>query len=155
MRWIAMAWGLIGASLLAAAFYLAHEAEMPAGAQALGILFLDMGPLEKLSLMLIVVAGIAVLFAGASAVNRKPPPSRDSFLSLGALGLPALGLLAAARRGLVIHQAVLATHTTNFKIIAPSLAEAVLVAAVGVMAGAIAAALAAAVELRARAADIA
>jgi hypothetical protein len=144
---IAAALSFLGAVMVAAVFYLAQQAAMPSGLQTVGVLLENMGPILKLVLFLILAAGVATLVIGPSQISKRENGD-GSWLKVMAIGAPALGLLAALRQGLIIRQAMVATGTTNLKVIAPSLAEAALVAAAGLMVGALAAALMAAIKLQ-------
>ena len=151
---IAAAMSFLGALMIGAVFYLTQVAAMPGGLRALGILLLDMSPTLKIAMFLIVGLGVTTLTLGPPQI-RKGADGDGSQLRWLAIGATALGLLAAARQGLIIRQAMAETHTTNLQVIAPSLAEAALVAAAGLMVGALAATLSAAIAMqRARKAEV-
>lgn len=143
---IAAAMSFLGALMIGGVFYLAQEAAMPSGLQAIWILLQDMSPTLKVALLLIAIVGVAALAVGAPQLKKAE--ADGSLLWSLAIGAPALGLLAATRQGLIIRQAMTITHTTNLKVIAPSLAEAALVAGAGLMVGALGATLIAAIAMQ-------
>jgi hypothetical protein len=92
-----------------------------------------------LALMLAVALAIGLVRL-AGGRGGQPSPVLN-FLSWGG---PLFGLLAGAREGSIIWVAIQMTHTTSFRVVAPTVAEALLMPVLGLLAGAVAAAFASA-----------
>ncbi len=78
-----------------------------------------------------------VLVLGLVGLSRPAEPI-SPFLAFMSWGGPLLGLLAGLREGSVIWFTVQMTHVTQFRIVAPTLVEALLMPAIGLAAGALA-----------------
>ena len=83
-----------------------------------------------------------VLMVGLVRLAGRQGAAPSPVLDLMSWVAPMLGLLAGAREGSIIWVTVAMTHVTLFKVIAPSIAEALVMPALGLLAGAAAAAFA-------------
>ncbi|PTS88166.1 MULTISPECIES: hypothetical protein [unclassified Caulobacter] len=140
MKVAAVAFSVLGTGLLGFAYGLAVWAGMPANPLAtLGMLLGYSGALIKLALMVLGLQLIAIL---AVAVPRLLKPSVDpdrSLLTVFSFLPPGVGLAASLLDGLTILNVMQRTNTTSLMVIAPSLAEAIMPLALGLLIGALAA----------------
>jgi hypothetical protein len=142
MRGVAAALGIAGAILVLGAIGLAEWAGLRGGlGQVIATLFLDSKPTTHLAYVVLLINLVAVLVVGALAWLKRPREASSEALTVLSFTPPDLGLATAAYAGFTIHQAMVATGTTKLQIIAPGLAEAILVLGAGVLVGATAAAL--------------
>jgi len=86
-------------------------------------------------LVVVIVLGLVRL--------AKPGAAPSPFLNFVSWGGPLLGLLAGLREGSVIWFTVQMTHVTLFRVMAPTIIEALAMPAIGLAAGALASAFAA------------
>ena len=141
MRRLAVILGAGGAAFLAAVFYLTDKAMMRGDPLSLlGQLFLDVNPVAKLvliglfgSLVAIGVVGMVRLTARAGAPSEA--------LKTASYVCPLAGVATAGYLLYLTLSVAARLHVTNLAIMAPSLAEGALTAAVGLLAGALAAGL--------------
>jgi hypothetical protein len=84
-----------------------------------------------------------VIVLGLVGLAKPAAQATSPFLAFMSWGGPLLGLLAGLREGSVIWFTVQMTHTTHFRVVAPTLVEALAMPAIGLLAGALASAFAA------------
>lgn len=149
---VALALGVVGAALLVATVALAKWAGFEVSSPVIiWQLAGDSLSLVRLALLLQLCSLLAtpILFAvGLSSTTSKREGSDG--LSVLQFSAPGLGLLAAAYAGWIVYVAMVRTHTVSFLVIAPSVAQLLLVLGVGFLAGAVAAAANAMLLARAR-----
>lgn len=140
MKLLAIVLSLLGLALLCTAVALAQWAYMRGGPAALlWSLFLDLPPSSKvLAIPLLIYAPIVLILGCAQLRKGGESGPSSTLLTLSVVPVGA-GLMVAALQGLNVYIAVERTHTTNLRVIAPSVAEAVLLIALGLLAGAAAA----------------
>jgi hypothetical protein len=140
--------------LLAAALIAALGAPAAALAQSERLtpagVFLDADPVMKLVMVALVASAMAAVVVGTRKLMSGPRLTGGSaYLSALRLGAPLLGLLGAAYVALFTFIGVSNSPTpVPFGVLAPGLAEAVLVLVLGLFAGAVAVAFHWAVEAR-------
>ena len=112
--------------------------------------FFDADPVMKLVMVALVVSAVAAVVVGVRKLMSGPRLTGGSaYLSALRLGAPLLGLLGAAYVALFTFIGVSNSPTpVPFGVLAPGLAEAVLVLVLGLFAGAVAVAFHWAVEAR-------
>ena len=112
--------------------------------------FFDADPVMKLVMAALVISAVAAAVVGVRKLMSGPRLTGGSaYLSALRLGAPLLGLLGAAYVALFTFIGVSNSPTpVPFGVLAPGLAEAVLVLVLGLFAGAVAVALHWAVEAR-------
>ena len=112
--------------------------------------FFDADPVMKLVMLALVASAIAAVVVGTWKLMSGPRLTGGSaYLSALRLGAPLLGLLGAAYVALFVFIGVSNSPTpVPFGVLAPGLAEAVLVLVLGLFAGAVAVAFHWAVEAR-------
>lgn len=102
-------------------------------------LFPDAGLMTMLATVLLVLILIAAVIIGL--VSRRAPDAgqEGSFMLKLIIWIAVLlGALATAQALVFVQINVAQTHTTNLKVVAPSLAEALIPLTIGLLAGAIA-----------------
>jgi hypothetical protein len=131
MRHAAWALGALTAIFIAAIVSIVVWQGMPVSA-----LFLDTSAITKLvDIVLALCLTAAVILTSVPASD-----SRSSAMAVFAWTGPLLGLAGALFYAMIIWVAVQRTHITRFVVVAPSLAEAMLPLALGLLVGALAAA---------------
>ena len=138
MKVLPIVLGLAGIALLGSAIGLAIWAGMPANPlTTLGILTWQTGAISKFVYLILAAqaAWIAVLAV------RRGSGDDPTVVTILTFVPPGLGLAAALLAGLSIRIAMAQTHATELIVIAPSLAEAMTILAIGLLVGAAAAAL--------------
>lgn len=139
MRVFALMLGLVGAAMLAGVFVLAAKAEFTGDPlYILFQLFLDADPIAKLVLLVLAPSLIFITVVGLFGLIRQPGPPSDLLTGLS-YACPVAGLAAGAYAAFNAYTAAMRVHVTDFRVVAPSLAEATLVAAAGLLVGALAA----------------
>ena len=138
MKVLPIVLGLAGIALLGSAIGLGIWAGMPANPlTTLGILTGQAGSISKL--VYLILAAQAVWIAVLAV--RRGSGDDPTVLTILTFVPPGLGLAAALLAGLSIRIAMTQTHTTELIVIAPGVAEAMTILAVGLLVGAAAAAL--------------
>lgn len=139
MRVFALLLGLVGAAMLAGVFVLTAKAELTGDPlYILSQLFLDADTLAKLVLLALIPSLIFVMIVGVSGLVRRSGSPSDG-LAVFSFACPLAGLAAGAYAASNTYTAAMRVHVTDFRVVAPSLAEATLVAAAGLLVGALAA----------------
>ncbi len=137
---LALTLSLLTAVVICIDFGLAKWAGMPGGPlKVFSILIADSFLVTKMVIGLLVILLFVVLTTGSALVLAKRRNEPSSFLSALSITLPFLGGAAGAFDGLIIWQAVVNTHTTNFLVVAPSIASALVPIGLGLFVGALAA----------------
>ena len=102
-----------------------------------GVMFFDSDPILKVSLLLLGLAAVVMVFSSLPKLLRpSASPDTDMLMVLG-YGSVGLGLVAATYGAYNIYRAVQSVGPVSFPVMAPSVAEAVFVAAVGCVVGAV------------------
>jgi hypothetical protein len=149
VRWIAILCGAAGAAFLVGAFQFARVGQITVGLE----LMLSGSPFSHVAYFILIGALIAVTWLTTTRLRWSSPDRSEAppdVLFAIAVAAPALGLLVAAYEGLNIYRAASRLHVTNVAVIAPTVAEALLVASVGLLVGATAAALSAVLTIQYR-----
>jgi len=115
--------------------WLAHDAGVP-----LGLSVYANSSFTARIFDLALTAMLAVVLVLGLTSLAKPAAPAAPFLAFMSWGGPLLGLLAGLREGSVIWFTVKIAQTTQFRAIAPTLVEALLMPAIGLIAGALASA---------------
>lgn len=103
-------------------------------------LFADAMVTTKLIEMLIVVVMVAAVFIGILHASGKVS-GVSGFLAFVTWAGPILGLIGMGLALMIVWIAVRNTHTTNFMVVAPSVAEGLLPLCLGLLTGTVAAGL--------------
>lgn len=150
MRGLALIMGVGGLALVVAAVGLAIWAYVPGDPLSIiGTLLADADPIAKVALFLVVGCLAAITVVGGSTLFRSSRGSSDGLMVLGWIA-PGVGVLAAIYGGLNIRTAVVRTNTTNLMVIAPSVAEVILIAGISLLVGGLALGINAILAARAR-----
>ena len=135
MRTLALILGFGGLALAAAAVGLAMWAHVEGDPlSVIGMLLADADPIGKVALFLILAGFAVIAVSGGLALARPGGRPQDALMVLG-WAAPGLGLLAALYGALNIRTAMARTGTTHLMVIAPSVSEVMLIAAIGLMVG--------------------
>jgi hypothetical protein len=145
-----MFWWAVLCAVGGVGFLLAAQQQATIGVVSLGSVIFTGGPLSNLvTLALAAAVVVMAILATTTLPGRKAPP--DLLFGI-AFGAPGLALLAGGREWMVIRETARRLHVTNARVPAPSMAEALLVIALGLLTGALAAALFALAKARTRSA---
>jgi hypothetical protein len=137
MRGVALILAVGGLGLVIAAVALARWAQVPGDPFAvIGMLLLDADPIAKLALLVILGSLAFVVVSGGSALVRPQGGPSDGLVILGWIAA-GLGVLTGLYGGMNIRAAMVRTNTTNLMVIAPSVAEVMLIAGIGLFVGAL------------------
>jgi hypothetical protein len=141
LRVLAIGFALLAIAAFAGVWVLAGIAGGAEPGPGLPELWLDSGPLEKISDMLLVlcIVGAVVIGLIRDGDGRRSAAAILAYVAWATLALAALTALQAALRSWAIARMV---HVTNFRVVAPSLAEAVLTLGIGLLCAALCFALA-------------
>ena len=143
MRWFALLCGVLGAGLLAGTYYFAGVGQVPVSLE----LMLGGSPFSHLAYLILTGSLVVVILLTTSRLpwrrHERPEAPPDILIAI-AVAAPSVGLLVGAYVGFNIQQPATRLHVTNVMVIAPTVAEALLVASVGLLVGATAAGLIAA-----------
>jgi len=140
MKQRALLLGVLAAIAFGLMIWMARYAGVPAGAW----IFAASSLTSKLFDLLLAMMLAVVFVVGLVRLAGRRGAEESGVLRLLSWVGPLFGLLAGAREGSIIWVAVQMTHTTSFRVVAPSVAEALLMPMLGLLAGALAAAFAAA-----------
>ena len=137
MRKLSLVLGVGGVGLLIAGVWLAKWAQVPGDPlSVMGMLLLDADPLGKLALLGVLGCLGIVVVSGGSALARTQGRPSDALMVLGWVAC-GLGVLQGVYGGLNVSSAMVRTNTTSLLIIAPSVAEVMLIAGIGLIVGAL------------------
>lgn len=140
MKATAIILGLGGILLVLSAIALGAWAGMPANPLAvLGILLSQAGPLAKLVLLWLAVLAVVIAIMGAARRARGGRSGNRSRLTVLSVMAPGLGLASTVLSCLTIRGLMERTGVSDLRIIAPSLAEAIMPLGLGLLVGAAAA----------------
>ena len=99
-------------------------------------IFLDVGPLIKAIILILVVAAItAVVVTVKKVASGRHLTGGSAYLSGLRLGAPLLGLLGAAFNGLMMFVALAQFGPQPINVLAPGLAEAMFLVVMGLIVG--------------------
>ena len=138
---LAVILGAGGAAFLAAVFYLTDKAMMTGDPlKLLGQLVLDADPIAKLTLLMLFGSLLAITVVGIVRLTARARAPSEA-LRTASYVCPLAGVAAAGYVLYLTLSVAARLHVTNLAVMAPSLAEGALTAAVGLLAGALAAGL--------------
>jgi uncharacterized membrane protein len=132
MRNLAIAFAVLAVAAFAGVLVLAQIAGGSGAGPSPWALYLDSGPLEKLTDMLLVAGAVAIAVVGLvrdGHGNRSAAAALPYFASAAL----AVGVLAALQGALRTWTVASRVHVTNFMVVAPSLAEAMIPLSVGLL----------------------
>jgi hypothetical protein len=138
MKLRALLLAVLAAVVIGLMVWLAHYARIPMGLSV----YANSSFTARIFDLALTAMLAVVLVLGLMSLAKRAAPAAP-FLAFMTWGGPLLGLLAGLREGSVIWFAVQMTHTTNFRVVAPSIVEALAMPAIGLVAGALASAFAA------------
>ncbi len=135
MKQRAILLAVLAAVVIGLMVWLAHYARIPLGLSV----YANSSFTARIFDLALTAMLALVIVLGLIGLARPAQPV-SPFLTFMSWGGPLLGLLAGLREGSVIWFAVQMTHTTNFRVVAPSIVEALAMPAIGLVAGALASA---------------
>lgn len=113
-----------------------------AGAPGIGWIFPNSSLTSQLFDLMLALTLAFALGTGLARLVRGRGAGNSPALNFLSWGGPLFGLLAGAREGSIIWVTMQMTHVTHFRIVAPTLVEALAMPLLGLLAGALAAAFA-------------
>ena len=134
MRLLGAAMAVLAVAMLGAGLGLASWSQMP-----LSELFPYSNILAKLVDFLLLASLVMVVVVGLIPLKPDSAAATSSFLTWVVCGAPLLGFLVAAQGWLTVWKVASDTHTTNFMVVAPSVATNFFPLGLGLLVGALAA----------------
>ena len=149
MRRLTIVLGVAGLILVMASYIITDIGEMGGSPlDRIGGMIIDFDPILKVATMLLAVATVVMVFGSLPQLARPSASPDTDMLMVLTYGSVGVGLVAAAYGVYNISRAVQNIGPVSFPVMAPSVAEAVLMAAIGLIVGAIGAGLRAIIEAR-------
>ena len=137
MRAVGVSLGVVGAVLVVVVLVIAAVGEVRGDPlTVLGYLFADSPPISKVVHLLLGAAIIVIAITGVFGLARRDSGRSDALLVMGYV-CPLVAAVAGAFAGFNILSAVSQIGDVSFPVIAPSVAQAVLITAAGLLVGAV------------------